>query len=64
MIEVRSAALKCDFGRTHYAAFVELAWDRDLDIIYLIRTLRLKEQTPLQHAEAVRSRPWKAPAFR
>jgi phage terminase large subunit-like protein len=47
----------CDFGWTHYAAFVELAWDRDLDIIYLIRTLRLREQTPLQHAEAVRS--WK-----
>jgi len=44
----------CDFGWTHYAAFVELAWDRDLDIIYLVRTLRLKEQTPLQHAEAVR----------
>jgi len=31
--------------------------DRDLDIIYIVRTLRLKEQTPLQHAEAVRS--WK-----
>src|SRR5262249_35047148 len=45
----------CDFGWTHYAAFCELAWDRDLDIIYLIKTLRLKEQTPLQHAEAVRS---------
>jgi hypothetical protein len=26
-------------------------------IIYIVRTLRLKEQTPLQHAEAVRS--WK-----
>src|SRR5262245_4171234 len=47
----------CDFGWTHYSAWCELAWDRDLDIIYLVRTLRLKEQTPLQHAEAVRS--WK-----
>lgn len=46
-----------DFGWTHHAAFCELAWDRDQDIVYLIRTLRLREQTPLQHAEAVRS--WK-----
>src|SRR5262249_56108751 len=32
----------------------ELAWDRDLDIIYLVRTLRLKEQTPIEHAQAIR----------
>jgi phage terminase large subunit-like protein len=44
----------CDFGWTHYAAFCELAWDRDLDIIYLVRTLRLREQTPIEHAQAVR----------
>src|SRR5215467_7761533 len=44
----------CDFGWTHYAAFCELAWDRDLDIIYLKRTLRLKEQTPIEHAQAIR----------
>ena len=43
-----------DFGWTHYAAFCECWWDRDLDIFYLVRTLRLREQTPLQHAEAVR----------
>jgi phage terminase large subunit-like protein len=43
-----------DFGWTHYAAFCECWWDRDLDIFYLMRTLRLREQTPLQHAEAVR----------
>jgi phage terminase large subunit-like protein len=47
----------CDFGWTHYAAFTELAWDRDLDIIYLVRTLRLKEQTPIEHAQAIR--PWR-----
>lgn len=46
-----------DFGWTHWAAFCELAWDRDQDVVYLVRTLRLREQTPLQHAEAVRS--WK-----
>jgi phage terminase large subunit-like protein len=43
-----------DFGWTHYAAFCELWWDRDLDVIYLVRTLRMKEATPLEHVEAVR----------
>jgi phage terminase large subunit-like protein len=43
-----------DFGWTHFAAFCECWWDRDLDIFYLVRTLRLREQTPLQHVEAVR----------
>jgi hypothetical protein len=44
-----------DFGWTHPSAFCELWWDRDKDVIYLVRTLRLKEQTPLQHVEAVRA---------
>jgi phage terminase large subunit-like protein len=43
-----------DFGWTHPSAFCELWWDRDKDVIYLVRTLRLKEQTPLQHVETVR----------
>ena len=43
-----------DFGWTHYAAFCEIWWDRDLDVLYLVRTLRLREKTPLQHVEAVR----------
>jgi hypothetical protein len=43
-----------DFGWTHFAAFCECWWDRDLDIFYLVRTLRLREQTPLEHVEAVR----------
>src|SRR6516162_9525956 len=33
-----------DFGWTHYAAFCECWWDRDLDVFYLVRTLRLREQ--------------------
>lgn len=37
-----------------FAAFCELTWDRDLDIVYLVRTLRLREQTPIEHAQAVR----------
>src|SRR6516164_829965 len=44
-----------DFGWTHYSAFVEMAWDRDQDVIYILRTLRLREQTPIEHAAAVRS---------
>jgi hypothetical protein len=44
-----------DFGWTHYAAFCELWWDRDLDCVYLVRSIRLKEQTPLQHVEVVRN---------
>ena len=36
-----------DPGWTHYAAFCELWWDRDLDCIYLARTVRLREKTVL-----------------
>ena len=46
-----------DFGWTHFAAFVEMWWNRDLDVLYLVRTYRVREQTPLQHVEALRS--WK-----
>jgi phage terminase large subunit-like protein len=44
-----------DPGWTHFAAFCECWWDRDLDIFYLARTVRLREQTVLQHVNAVRS---------
>jgi phage terminase large subunit-like protein len=44
----------CDFGWTHFAGFCELWWDRDLDIVYLVRTVRLREKTPHEHVEAVR----------
>jgi phage terminase large subunit-like protein len=43
-----------DFGWDHPAAFVECWWDRDLDVFYLVRTLMLRHQTPLQHVNAVR----------
>jgi phage terminase large subunit-like protein len=46
-----------DFGFFHNSAFVELWWDRDLDVVYLVRTLRMRQKTPLQHCEAVRG--WK-----
>ena len=44
-----------DFGWDHPSAFVECWWDPDLDIFYLVRTLRLRHETPLQHVQAVRS---------
>jgi phage terminase large subunit-like protein len=43
-----------DFGFSHYAAFCELWHDRDTDVVYLVRTLRIREATPHQHVEAVR----------
>src|SRR5262245_28712912 len=46
----------CDFGWDHYAAFVELVWDRDTDTVYVARTHRVRETTPVLHAAAVR--PW------
>jgi Terminase RNaseH-like domain len=44
-----------DFGFTHPFAAVELAWDRDTDTVYVIKTHRLKEATPVVHAGALRA---------
>jgi phage terminase large subunit-like protein len=44
-----------DFGWTHPFAAVEIAWDRDTDVAYVIKTHRLKEATPILHAAAIRS---------
>ena len=46
----------CDFGWTHPFAAVELVWDRDTDTVYVARTHRLKEASPIIHAAALR--PW------
>jgi len=45
----------CDFGWDHPFAAVELVWDRDADVVYVARTHRLKESTPIEHAAALRS---------
>jgi phage terminase large subunit-like protein len=45
----------CDFGWDHPFAAVELVWDRDTDTVYVARTHRLKESTPIEHAAALRS---------
>jgi hypothetical protein len=44
-----------DFGWTHPSAAVELVWDRDTDTVYVARTHRLKEASPVIHAAALRA---------
>lgn len=45
-----------DFGWTHPTAAVDLAWDRETDIIYVTKAAREKEVTPLIFAQQVK--PW------
>jgi hypothetical protein len=45
-----------DFGWDHPFAAVNLAWDRDADVIYVTKTYRQKESTPVIHAAAIK--PW------
>jgi phage terminase large subunit-like protein len=45
-----------DFGWTHPSAAVELAWDRDADAVYVTRTHRVSEASPITQAAALR--PW------
>jgi phage terminase large subunit-like protein len=44
-----------DFGFDHPFAAVELAHDKDHDTVYVIRAYRMKEQSVIQHASALRS---------
>jgi phage terminase large subunit-like protein len=45
-----------DFGWDHPFAAVEPVWDRDTDVVYVARTHRLREASPIIHAAAIR--PW------
>ena len=45
-----------DFGWDHPFAAVKLAWDRDTDCVYVTNVYRVREQTPVLHAAALR--PW------
>ena len=45
-----------DFGWDHPSAAVKLAWDRDLDVIYVTAAHRQKQQTPVLFAATVK--PW------
>ena len=42
-----------DFGWDHPTAAAKLAWDRDNDIVYLIREHRLSKATPKQHVMTI-----------
>jgi phage terminase large subunit-like protein len=44
-----------DFGWDHPFAAVELVWDRDSDTVYVSRTHRLREATPVLHAATLRA---------
>lgn len=43
-----------DFGWDHPFAAVELAWDRDADRLYVTKTHRQREATPILHAAALK----------
>jgi phage terminase large subunit-like protein len=42
-----------DFGWDHPTAAVKLAWDRENDVVYLIREHRLSKTTPKQHVATI-----------
>src|SRR5262245_60281292 len=44
-----------DFGWDHPFAAVEIVWDRDGDVVYVTRTHRLREASPVIHAAALRA---------
>jgi phage terminase large subunit-like protein len=45
-----------DFGWDHPFAAVEMIWDREGDVVYVVRTHRLSQATPVLHAAAIK--PW------
>ena len=44
-----------DFGWDHPTAAVQLAWDRDADVVYVTKCHRVREATPLVHAATLRT---------
>ena len=44
-----------DFGWDHPFAAVELVWDRDTDTIYVSKTYRITQTTPVIHAAALKA---------
>ncbi len=45
-----------DFGWDHPTAAVQLAWDRDADVVYVGACYRMRERTPLEHCVSLT--PW------
>lgn len=44
----------CDFGYDHPQAFVNLAWDRDTDVVYITKGWRQKQCTPVNAAAVIK----------
>ena len=42
-----------DFGWNHPFAAVKIAWDRDLDVVYIVDEYRQSEQTPEEHSRVI-----------
>jgi phage terminase large subunit-like protein len=47
-----------DFGWDHPTGAVELAWDRDTDVVYLLREHRASKMTPDQHSLVIGPKKW------
>lgn len=45
-----------DFGIDHPTAAVWLAWDRDMDVLYVVDSYRVKDQSILIHAASIKAR--------
>jgi DNA invertase Pin-like site-specific DNA recombinase len=45
-----------DFGWDHPFAAVNIAWDRDADCVFVCKTYRRREETPVLHAASIK--PW------
>jgi hypothetical protein len=43
-----------DFGWDHPFACVELVWDRDEDVVYVVKCHKMRQATPILHAAAIR----------
>jgi phage terminase large subunit-like protein len=43
-----------DFGINHPFGAVLLAWDRDADVVHILHTIRVADQNPLQHWDAMK----------
>lgn len=43
-----------DFGWDHPTAAAHLAWDRDADVVYLVKDYRQRQATPVYHAAALK----------
>lgn len=43
-----------DFGWDHPTAAAHLAWDRDADVVYLVKDYRQRQATPVFHAAALK----------